>query len=86
MTRPNTPRRLYWWQQRILRYVLRNPGASTREIGARYYPGHCQRVQSDVARHELLVLLRENLVQMHRGRWSPALMAGEMLRRAGVRV
>jgi hypothetical protein len=84
MTNPS--RHLYWWQQRILRFILTHPGASTREIGARYYPGHTARVQTDVARHELASLLRDNLVQMHGGRWSPALLAGEMLRRAGVRV
>jgi hypothetical protein len=80
------PRPLYWWQTRLLRYVLKHPGATTQQIGRRYYPGHCARVQIDVARHEMALLLRDNLVQTHAGKWSPALLAAEMLRRSGFRV
>lgn len=89
MTRSRAPKgwtpppALYAWQQRVLRLVLEEPGISTAQLGERYYPAGPRSQRGQVALHELLVLERGNLVQRCRGRWSPALMAAEVLRIAG---
>lgn len=79
------PPLLYPWQRRILALVVERPGISTAEVGRCYYPAGPACAQPQVALHELLVLERGNLVQRHRGRWSPSLLAAEMLRFAAAR-
>jgi hypothetical protein len=70
------------WQRTILRLVLAHPGATTQEIGDRYYPVGNPSEREKVANHELRILDRAALVQRHRGTWSPCLMTAEVLRRA----
>jgi hypothetical protein len=77
--------RLYPWQRVILRLVIAMPGATAREIGERYYPAGNATLRQQAALHELRILERGNLVQRHRGCWSPALLASEALRQNGRR-
>jgi hypothetical protein len=74
---------LYRWQRVILRLVIAAPGATTEAIGDGYYPRGGPSARAQVALHELRILAARNLVQRDRGRWSPALLASETLRRSG---
>lgn len=70
------------WERCVLGLVIAQPGITTRQVGDRYYPSGNRTARDLVALHELRILARKNLVQYHRGCWSPGLLAAEMLRRA----
>jgi Bacterial dnaA protein helix-turn-helix len=76
------PATLYPWQRVILRLVIATPGMTTREIGDRYYPRGTPSERASAALHELRILDRAHLVQHGRGRWSPGLLAAELVRRS----
>jgi hypothetical protein len=76
------PPLLYSWQRIILRLVITRPGISAQTIGDAYCPTLSPFEREAAAYHELVQLSRANLVQGHRNRWSPSLMAAEVLERA----